>query len=87
MTLPKEWPTMALFVMAFYVITLLAFIPRLGQDTLYRTLSQAIVITGLIGIALAYHYRGDAIKNDEIERLRDENRNLRARLEPDAHST
>lgn len=68
---------MALFVLSFYVITLLAFIPRLGQDTLYRTLAQAIIITGLIGIALAYHYRGDALKNDEIDRLRRELRELK----------
>lgn len=71
---------MALFGLSFYVITLLAFIPRLGQDTLYRTIAQAIIITGLIGIALAYHYRGDALKNDEIDRLNREVQTLRERL-------
>lgn len=85
--LAKEWPTMALFILAFYVLTLLAFIPRLGQDTLYRTLAQAIIITGLIGIALAYHYRGDQAKAEEIAALKKEIEDLRVRLGPEAHST
>jgi hypothetical protein len=76
----KEWPTMALFGLAFYVVTITAFVQSAATNTLFRTLAQAIVITGLIGIALAYHYRGDALKNDEIERLRRENEELRERL-------
>lgn len=87
MTLPKEWPTMALFAMAFYVITLLAFIPRLGQDTLYRTLAQAIVITGLIGIALAYHYRSDQAKTDEIAALKKEIEDLRRQADAPQSAT
>ena len=78
----KEWPTVALFLLAFYVVTLLAFIPRLGQDTLYRTLAQAIIITGLIGIALAYHYRGDQAKAEEIAALKAEVAELKGRLGP-----
>lgn len=75
--LTKDWPTMALFFLTFYVITITAFVENAPSNTLFRTLAQAIVITGLIGIALAYHYRIDAIKQDEIDRLRKENEDLR----------
>lgn len=79
-SLREEWPTAALFVLTFYVVTLTAFVQSANTNTLFRTLAQAIVITGLIGIALAYHYRGDQAKADEIARLDRENANLRARL-------
>jgi Flp pilus assembly protein TadB len=76
----KEWPTAALFILTFYVVTITAFVNGAAMNTLFRTLAQAIVITGLIGIALAYHYRGDALKNDEIDRLRRENAELMKRV-------
>jgi hypothetical protein len=72
----KEWPTVALFVLAFYVITITAFWD-VNNNTLFRTLAQAIIITGLIGIALAYHYRGDQAKADEIVQLKKEISELR----------
>lgn len=71
-SIAREWPTAALFVLSFYVVTITAFVPTAHVNTLFRTLAQAIVITGLIGIALAYHYRSDMDKNREIDRLKDE---------------
>jgi len=75
-----EWPTVALFALSFYVITLTAFVSSTVANTLFRTLAQAIVITGLIGIALAHHYRSEQAKADEIKRLQDEITVLRAQV-------
>jgi uncharacterized membrane protein HdeD (DUF308 family) len=75
--LADDWPTAALFGLTFYVISITAFVPQAGANTLFRTLAQAIVITGLVGIALAWHYRQDTTKNEEIKRLEAEVRRLR----------
>jgi len=80
--LAKEWPTVGLFALTFYVVTISAFVASAPNNPIFRTLAQAIVITGLIGIALAYHYRGDQAKADEIAALKKEIEGLKARLGP-----
>lgn len=80
-TTPTDWLTFGLLAMSCYVITLSAFVEGLSNNPLFRTLAQAIVITGLIGIALAYHYRSDQQKMAEIAQLQKENAALRKRLE------
>ena len=79
-TTPTDWLTFGLLAMSFYVITLSVFVDDAPNNPLFRTLAQAVVITGLIGIALAYHYRSDQQKAAEIAALRAENAELRAAL-------
>lgn len=50
-----------IFVLTVMVFALIAFRPELADNDLFKTLAQAIVVQGLIGLVMAFMFTG---KND-----------------------
>ena len=48
--------TAGLFALTVLVFVLAAFFPDLRHDDLFKTLAQAIVITGLINMAVGFYF-------------------------------
>jgi hypothetical protein len=52
----QGWFSAALFALTIMVLGLAAFVPGLRQDDLFKTIAQAIVLTGLINLAASYYF-------------------------------
>jgi len=46
------------FVLTVLILAMLAFKPELAESDLFKSLAQAIVIQGLIGLVMAFLYTG-----------------------------
>jgi len=47
-----------IFILTVIVLAMLAFKPDLAESDLFKSLAQAIVIQGLIGLVMAFLYTG-----------------------------
>lgn len=60
MTFPKigerQWVTIALFALAFFIIGLMACDEGLRKDDLFKVLAQAIVLTAVVNGIVAFHF-------------------------------
>lgn len=54
-----------IFTLALYVMEVLRRNPDLAKDDLFKTLAQAIVVQGLIGLAMASWFTRNRPKNDD----------------------
>lgn len=52
----RQWVTLALFLLAFMIIGLMAAIPDLRKDDLFKVLAQAIVLTAVVNGIVAFHF-------------------------------
>lgn len=60
------WLAVAIISLVFYIITLLAFVPSLQDNELFKTLATVIVGSGFIGGVIAYFYSNSKSKaNDD----------------------
>lgn len=50
------WVTAGLYALTVMVFFLMAYYPDLRHDDLFKTLSQAVVITGLVNLALSFYF-------------------------------
>ena len=53
------------FVLTVLILAMLAFKPELAESDLFKSLAQAIVIQGLIGLVMAFLYTGKNGGKDE----------------------
>lgn len=53
------------FVLTILILAMLAFKPELAESDLFKSLAQAIVIQGLIGLVMAFLYTGKNGGNEE----------------------
>ncbi len=63
MRLPKLTPASAraALVLGFVILTIMIFVimimrPDLAENDLFKTLSQAVIVQGLIGLAAAFYF-------------------------------
>lgn len=58
MKLPNDqgWFSVGLYGLTVLVLVLMATVPGLRQDDLFKTLAQAIVMTGLINLAASFYF-------------------------------
>lgn len=58
MKLPEDRGVVTAFLCAlvFYVITLMAFVPNLEHNELFKTLATAILTSGFIGGVVAFYF-------------------------------
>lgn len=54
-----------IFLLTVVVIAALIWNPALGDSDLFKTLSQAIVVQGLVGLSMAYWFT--ASKNEKVD--------------------
>lgn len=66
----RQWVTIALFVLAFFVIGLMAADPSIRRDDLFKVLAQAIVLTAVVNGIVAFHFSS----NKGAETARDNTR-------------
>lgn len=59
----RQWVTIALFVLAFFIVGLMAFDPSLRRDDLFKVLAQAVVLTAVVNGIVAFHFSSN--KGDE----------------------
>lgn len=52
----RAWVTLGIFLLAFLVVGLMAFIPELRRDDLFKVLAQAIILTALVNAVIAFHF-------------------------------
>lgn len=52
----RQWVTIALFALGFYTVTLMAFIPDLRKDDLFKVIAQAIILTAVVNGIVAFHF-------------------------------
>lgn len=52
----RQWVTIALFAMAFFIIGLMAHDPSLRRDDLFKVLAQAVVLTAVVNGIVAFHF-------------------------------
>lgn len=45
-----------IFGLSLIVLVMLYFKPELGKDDLFKVLAQAIIMQGLVGLALAFYF-------------------------------
>lgn len=52
----RQWVTIALFALGFYIVTLMAFIPELRKDDLFKVIAQAVILTAVVNGIVAFHF-------------------------------
>jgi hypothetical protein len=52
----RQWVTIALFALAFFIIGLMAADASLRRDDLFKVLAQAIVLTAVVNGIVAFHF-------------------------------
>lgn len=70
----RGWVTVALIALAFYILTLVAFVPNLADNELFKTLATVLITSGLVGGALAFYFsstKGSADKDATIAKQLD----------------
>lgn len=55
----------ACFVLVLIVLGMLAFMPDLRKDELFRMIAQAVVTQGFFGMVVAFWYTGPTERRDE----------------------
>lgn len=71
MKLPHFRPTAiaggGIFSLSVMVLVMLYLKPALADNDLFKSLSQAIIIQGLIGLAMAFYFTGKDRHTDQVE--------------------
>lgn len=65
----RAWVALGLWALTVYVLTLLAFNPKLAESQLFATLAAAIVVSGLIGGVVAWLYGSSKGADDKTALL------------------
>lgn len=52
----RQWVTIVLFALGFYIVTLMAFIPELRKDDLFKVIAQAVILTAVVNGIVAFHF-------------------------------
>lgn len=79
MKMPRIRPTAVagggIFILSVMVLAMIYTKPELADNDLFKILAQAIVIQGLIGLAMAFYFTAkDRPQVDKVEVVNDEDR-------------
>lgn len=70
----RGWLSIGLVALVFYILTLVAFVPTLTGNELFKTLAILIVGTAFVGGAIAFYFsstKGSADKDATIAKQLD----------------
>ena len=63
----RGWATLAMFLMVFYVISLIAFIPRVSESELFKTIATLLLGSGAFGLVVAFLWGGSKASNSAVD--------------------
>lgn len=52
----RGWLAIGIMALVFYTLTLIAFVPSLAQNDLFKTIAENIVTAGFIAGVVAFYY-------------------------------
>lgn len=54
----RGWATLGMFALVFYVVTLIAFVPRVSDSELFKTIATLLLGSGAFGLVCAFLWGG-----------------------------
>ena len=63
----RGWATFGMFVLVFYVITLIAFVPEVSESELFKTVATLLLGSGAFGLVCAFLWGGSKATTGAIE--------------------
>ena len=68
---PRTVAGAGIFALTVLIFAMLWARPELADDDLFKTLSQAVVVQGLVGLAMAFWFTAKERDVDEVEVVND----------------
>ena len=65
----RGWATLGMFVLVAYVVTLVAFIPSLATNELFKMLATLLIGTGGFGLVCAFLWGGSKVSANAGEAM------------------
>lgn len=63
----RAWATLGMFALVFYVVSLIAFVPRLSDSDLFKTVATLILGSGAFGLVCAFLWGGSKATTSAVE--------------------
>lgn len=63
----RGWATAGMFVLVFYVISLIAFVPSVSESELFKTVATLLLGSGAFGLVCAFLWGGSKATAGAIE--------------------
>lgn len=63
----RAWATLGMFLLVFYVVTLIAFIPAVSDSELFKTIATLLLGSGAFGLACSFIWGGSKATTGAIE--------------------
>lgn len=63
----RGWATLAMFLLVFYVVSLIAFVPRVSDSELFKTIATLLLGSGAFGLVVAFLWGGSKATTSAIE--------------------
>lgn len=57
----RGWATIGMFALVFYVISLIAFVPRVSDSELFKTVATLLLGSGAFGLVCAFLWGGSKV--------------------------
>ena len=54
----RGWATLGLFLLVFFIVALIAFVPSVGTNELFKTIATLLLASGGFGLLLAFLWGG-----------------------------
>jgi hypothetical protein len=63
----RNWATLGMFLLVFYVVTLIAFLPAVSESELFKTVATLILGSGAFGLVCAFLWGGSKATTGAID--------------------
>lgn len=63
----RGWATIGMFLLVFYVVTLIAFIPAVSDSELFKTIATLLLGSGAFGLVCAFLWGGSKATTGAID--------------------
>lgn len=63
----RGWATLAIFVLVFYVVSLIAFVPSVSESELFKTIATLLLGSGAFGLVCAFLWGGSKASNSAVD--------------------
>ena len=63
----RGWATIGMFLLVFYVVTLIAFVPTVSESELFKTIATLLLGSGAFGLVCAFIWGGSKATTGAID--------------------